>query len=218
MCWPSLLRGSLRRFRYASRVVIRKCNASLSTLSIADIISRVYWLCDVANMISTRPDYELVETYSVPTGRASFDQAQRWPELGSQVNAKSHEGQQSVGSSYFQQLLEPCVTTYANYLRRDDPSDISSVPGTSHVRRPVSDPNFVGLSRYSFDYNTSVRYGYSSHQTPTPSSRGETSPGETLAVELEAGQQGRASRNGTRRIKLVEGQVLSADYPVTSAI
>jgi chitin synthase len=71
-------------------------------------------------------------------------------------------------------------------------------------------------------YNPATEYG-APHRAPSPYSRSETSSTEAWRQRQQpgggaAGGGGGLKRGMTRKVKLVQGSVLSADYPVPSAI
>jgi chitin synthase len=68
-------------------------------------------------------------------------------------------------------------------------------------------------------YDPAAEFG-APHRAPSPYSRSETSSTEAWRQRQQpgGGAAGGLKRGMTRKVKLVQGSVLSADYPVPSAI
>lgn len=71
----------------------------------------------------------------------------------------------------------------------------------------------TGSDVYSVD-----NYGAEPHRAASPYARSETSSTEAWKQRQQPGGGGGLKRGMTRKVKLVQGSVLSADYPVPSAI
>ncbi|CAK1357150.1 Chitin synthase G [Cercospora beticola] len=108
----------------------------------------------------------------------------------------------------------------------DEPHSRSGTPGghdpkgynleESYVGQP---PNY-GYTEYHGSATTLQDPGYGApDRVPSPYSRSETGSTEAWRQRQQPGAAaGGLKRNATRKVKLVQGAVLSADYPVPSAI
>lgn len=66
--------------------------------------------------------------------------------------------------------------------------------------------------------DAATQFGVNQDRAPSPYSRSETSSTEAWRQRQQPGGAGGLKRAATRKVRLVQGAVLSADYPVPSAI
>ncbi|KAI5358267.1 putative chitin synthase, nucleotide-diphospho-sugar transferase [Septoria linicola] len=109
----------------------------------------------------------------------------------------------------------------------DEPHSRSGTPGghdpkgysleESYVGQP---PNYNGYQEYQGSATTLNDPSFGGpDRAPSPYSRSETGSTEAWRQRQQPGAAaGGLKRNATRKVKLVQGAVLSADYPVPSAI
>ncbi|KAJ9624929.1 Chitin synthase, class 3 [Taxawa tesnikishii (nom. ined.)] len=111
----------------------------------------------------------------------------------------------------------------------DDPNSRIGTPGEHEHEHGYSlEESYVGHApAYNGGYHeyagtTLEDPGYAPDRAPSPYSRSETGSTEAWAQRQQPGgpaaNAGGLKRNATRKVKLVQGAVLSADYPVPSAI
>ncbi|KAF2145216.1 glycosyltransferase family 2 protein [Aplosporella prunicola CBS 121167] len=132
-------------------------------------------------------------------------------------------------------LLHPNPTG-ANPSPFDDPEGRMHSPGPRPVSAySLSETYADGSSAGAPTYNTSYSAGYNEeadvysgsetaygvpNRSPSPYNRSDTSSTEAWRQRQQPGAQGGGGlkRGLTRKVRLVQGSVLSADYPVPSAI
>lgn len=175
-------------------------------------------MCEMAYQPEQR--YELVETYAVPTDRSIFDQAQQLLGPDGRLYEQSLEEPIPQGSNVSPQL-EPLVTdTFADYPWVGNYPELSPVSGKRSVREAVVNQNVAedARSTYSIKYGSTANSGNPPKWAPASWPQSETSSADAWKLRWQEAQQSGLRRGKTRKIKLVQNAVLSADYPVPSAI
>ena len=103
------------------------------------------------------------------------------------------------------------------------PQSTYSLTETYATDQPTQYPQHTGSDVYSASggyHDPAAEFG-APHRAPSPYSRSETSSTEAWKQRQQPGggmAGGGLKRGMTRKVKLVQGSVLSADYPVPSAI
>ncbi|KAK4503794.1 hypothetical protein PRZ48_004709 [Zasmidium cellare] len=112
----------------------------------------------------------------------------------------------------------------------DEPTSRAGTPGGHDPKAYSLEESYVGAGHPAPAYNGYAEYsgvtledpGYGApDRVPSPYSRSETGSTEAWRQRQQPGgaaAAGGLKRNATRKVKLVQGAVLSADYPVPSAI
>lgn len=85
----------------------------------------------------------------------------------------------------------------------------SDAPQTQYPSQPPSGSDVYSVDEYG---------GGAPHRATSPYARSETSSTEAWKQRQQPGGGVGLKRGMTRKVKLVQGSVLSADYPVPSAI
>ena len=93
----------------------------------------------------------------------------------------------------------------------------SYAPNTQQAQYPAQSSNGSDVYSASGGYDAATEYG-APQRVPSPYARSDTSSTEAWKQRQQPGGGGGLKRGMTRKVKLVQGSVLSADYPVPSAI